>query len=54
MVSYFQAGGDTYLFEHVGTGSTYQAGTDEVIRLIGTHNLSGSTLNAQGALVLGG
>ena len=53
-VSYVQVGGDTYVFEHVGTGTTYQAGVDDVIRLIGTHNLSGSTFNAQGQLVLAG
>ena len=53
-VSYFQVGGDTYLVGDNSTANTFQFGTDFAIRLIGAHTLSGSTVNAQGGLVLGG
>ena len=54
VVSYFQVGGDTYLVGDASPASTFQAGTDYVVHLIGAHNLAGSTINAQGAIVLGG
>lgn len=54
VVSYFQSGGDTYVVGDASTASTFQAGTDFVIRLVGAHNLSSSTLTAQGAVTLGG
>ncbi len=53
-VSYFQSGGDTYIVADASSASTFQAGTDYVVRLIGAHNLATSTINAQGGIVLGG
>ena len=54
VVSYFQSGGDTYVVADASSANTFQFGTDIAIRLIGTHNLSASTINAAGAIVLGG
>ena len=52
--SYFQVGGDTYLVADNSAANTFQAGSDFAVRLIGTHNLTSTTITAQGALVLGG
>ena len=54
VVSYFQSGGDTYVVGDASSSTTFQAGSDYVIRLIGAHNLASSTLTAQGGVVLGG
>ena len=54
-VSYFQVGGDTYLVADNSTATTFQAGNDFAVRLVGLHNLATSTINtAIGAVVLGG
>ena len=53
-VSYFALGGDTYLVQDNSPGAaTFQAGIDEVVKLVGIHDLSGSTVSG-GALVTGG
>ena len=53
VVSWFQSGGDTYLVADNSATTTFQAGSDFVIRLVGLHNLAASTVSG-GAVVLGG
>ena len=53
-ISYFTFGGDTYVVADAASSNTFQPGLDSFVRLVGMHNLSGSTLTAQGALVSGG
>lgn len=52
--SYFVFGGDTYIVADASSASVFQTGSDYMVKLAGVHNLAGSTINAQGALVLGG
>ncbi len=54
VVSWFTSGGDTYVVADNSSASTFQAGSDFVIRLVGIHNLASSTVTAAGAVVLGG
>lgn len=52
--SYFTFGGDTYVVLDNSPATTFQAGVDDVVRLVGIHTLTTSSINAQGALVSGG
>ena len=52
--SYFVFGGDTYVVADASAATTFQPGVDSVVRLVGLHNLAGSTVTAQGQIVSGG
>ena len=54
VVSWFQTGGDTYVVADASAANTFQVGSDFLIRLVGAHNLTTSTVTSAGLVVLGG
>lgn len=56
-IGWFQFGGDTYVVESLhssGASASFVNGTDVIVKLTGTVDLSGMTLNDAGATVTGG
>jgi S-layer protein len=53
-LSWFQFGGDTYIVEEKGVTGSFVAGTDQVVKLSGIHDLTNSTIvtGATGTLTI--